>query len=185
MNQRGITMIEIAIVIAIIGFAIGAILQGQSLSTSARAKAYISQQSEVRMAIQAFYDRYREIPGDVNRSGRIEADEADLVWGQLRGSGLMQWGNDEVPSNPYGARLDYRFDASFGKNDMPPRHRLHLGAMTPVKVLKETDTKIDDGLPYGGIFQFSTWDAVLPAECVDGAQWDVVQDAANCGAATI
>ena len=63
-QQRGFTLIEIAIVLVIIGLLLGGVLKGQELIQSARVRNLISQQDGVKAAYFGFLDRYRALPGD-------------------------------------------------------------------------------------------------------------------------
>ena len=63
-NQKGFTLIEIAIVLVIIGLLLGGVLKGQELIQNARVRNIIAQQDGVKAAFFGFQDRYRGIPGD-------------------------------------------------------------------------------------------------------------------------
>ena len=63
-QQKGFTLVEIAIVLVIIGLLLGGILKGQELINSARVRNLADQNSGVQAAYYGFIDRYRRIPGD-------------------------------------------------------------------------------------------------------------------------
>ena len=72
-QQRGFTLVEIAIVLIIIGLLLGGILQGQELIASARVRNIADQNSGVQAAYYGFIDRYRQVPGDWNATNAAQA----------------------------------------------------------------------------------------------------------------
>ena len=72
-QQRGFTLVEIAIVLIIIGLLLGGILQGQELIASARVRNIADQNSGVQAAYYGFIDRYRQVPGDWNGASAAQA----------------------------------------------------------------------------------------------------------------
>jgi len=63
-NQRGFTLIEIAIVLVIIGLLLGGVLKGQELINTARVRALNNTVDGITAAWFSFQDRYRALPGD-------------------------------------------------------------------------------------------------------------------------
>lgn len=63
-QQKGFTLVEIAIVLVIIGLLLGGILKGQELINSARVRNLADTTSGVQAAYFGFIDRYRRVPGD-------------------------------------------------------------------------------------------------------------------------
>jgi prepilin-type N-terminal cleavage/methylation domain-containing protein len=63
--QHGFTLIEIALVLVIIGLALGGMLKGQELITAARVRNVAMQLNGVKLAYLGFKDRYRQFPGDL------------------------------------------------------------------------------------------------------------------------
>lgn len=64
MNERGFTLVELAIVMTIIGLLIGGILKGQELMQNASITANIAQVKSVQASIVLFRDQYSHYPGD-------------------------------------------------------------------------------------------------------------------------
>jgi len=63
-NQKGFTLVEIAIVLVIIGLLLGGILKGQEMITQAKIKNIIADFSGISAAFHGYQDRYRALPGD-------------------------------------------------------------------------------------------------------------------------
>src|SRR5258706_3132706 len=64
-RQHGFTLIEPALVLVIVGLALGGILKGQELITAARVRNIATQLNGVKLAYLGFKDRYRQFPGDL------------------------------------------------------------------------------------------------------------------------
>lgn len=63
-NQKGFTLVEIAIVLVIIGLLLGGVLKGQEMIESARIKSVVGDMNGVSAAYNTYLDRFRAIPGD-------------------------------------------------------------------------------------------------------------------------
>jgi prepilin-type N-terminal cleavage/methylation domain-containing protein len=63
-QQKGFTLVEIAIVLVIIGLLLGGILKGQEMITQAKIKNVIADFSGISAAYHGYQDRYRALPGD-------------------------------------------------------------------------------------------------------------------------
>lgn len=69
-RQRGLTLLEMAVVLLIAAFVFGAILKGQELIVSARVRAMIGEHEGMRTAWLGFQDRFRAFPGDYDAADR-------------------------------------------------------------------------------------------------------------------
>lgn len=63
-QQRGFTLIEIAIVLVIIGLLLGGVLQGQQLIENSRVKSATNDFNGIAAAVFSYQDRYGRLPGD-------------------------------------------------------------------------------------------------------------------------
>jgi hypothetical protein len=111
--SRGLTLVETAIVLVIVGLLIQFVVKGQELIQNARVRDIISQQNAAEGAFLAFQDRFRAPPGDYagasanincgataclngNGNGRIEPGtggaihEEILAWQHLSAAGFLQ-----------------------------------------------------------------------------------------------
>ncbi len=85
-NERGFTLVEMAVVLVIIGVVIAALLTGQEFMVSARLKATIASISEVRSASQTFRDKYGALPGDYVQAQARVGDPAGATWAACNGA---------------------------------------------------------------------------------------------------
>ncbi|MCF6299419.1 MAG: prepilin-type N-terminal cleavage/methylation domain-containing protein [Thiomicrorhabdus sp.] len=87
-NQKGFTLVEIAIVLVIIGLLLGGVLKGQELITNAKIKAVSSDFDNISAAYYAYQDRTGTIPGDsATTDGVIDTDDA--FWFDLKTEGFI------------------------------------------------------------------------------------------------
>jgi len=63
-NNKGFTLVELAIVLVIIGLILAGIIKGQELITNAKIKRAYNTQKEIAAAIYTYFDRYQFYPGD-------------------------------------------------------------------------------------------------------------------------
>lgn len=67
-KQQGFTLVEIAMVIAIIGLLIGGVLKGHQMITNTKLKRIELDTTGIKMAILSYQDRHRQLPGDDYRA---------------------------------------------------------------------------------------------------------------------
>ena len=109
-QQKGFTLVEIAIVLVIIGLLLGGILKGQELINSARVRNLADSTTGIQAAYFGFIDRYRRVPGDWdittagqaiggsinsggNNNGRLDNsanwNEPNALWEHLSKAGFI------------------------------------------------------------------------------------------------
>lgn len=72
MNQKGFSLVELAIVMVVIGLLVGGVLKGQELIQIGRVTNLIKQVNAYQVAIRTFDSSYGDLPGDIsNPAARV------------------------------------------------------------------------------------------------------------------
>jgi len=161
-NQKGFTLVEIAIVMVIIGLLIGGILKGQEMINNAKVKRVVKQADEMRAAVMTFYDKYGQYPGDENSAlfppgdliagnndGQILGAEVFGAMSDLALANLITGtynGTTDLPSNAFGGTTRVAWV------DPGPGNARHCIQYTnlPAETCQEIDSKYDDGAQLTG-----------------------------------
>lgn len=172
-QQRGFTLIEIAIVLVIIGLLLGGVLKGQELITQAKIKNVANDMNGVSVAIYAYQDRYKRLPGDDNAAkarwttltlnegdgdSQIEGtynsttntDETRAFWSHLRFAGLISGPTDTVAN-----ASSQPINASGGITGVQQGALGMAGLVVcsgnlPAKIAQAVDSQFDDGIAATG-----------------------------------
>lgn len=115
-SSRGISLIEVAIVIVILGLLVSGVIMAQSLIASARVRSMTRELGNMQGAVSTFVDKFRAYPGDManfrtyytaepntvdgNGDAKVEflvasgagtnANEGNLAWRHLQLAGLVE-----------------------------------------------------------------------------------------------
>jgi prepilin-type N-terminal cleavage/methylation domain-containing protein len=170
-NQKGFTLLELAIVLVIIGIILGAILKGQELINNAKAKRLLNDTKGLATLQYTFYDRYGRFAGDCNNDGVIDysadatvtpdaftattydfcynpADPAadatsNPQWKELGKAQLVSFSNArEVARNPYSGAL---YSANVKDADNVP-YNVIVATQVPCYAAKIVDQAIDGSI---------------------------------------
>lgn len=173
-NQKGFTLVEIAIVLVIIGLLLGGILKGQEMITQAKIKNVIADFSGISAAYYGYQDRYRAIPGDDSGATRwgltppgtagngivegaynttVAGAESRLWWDHLRRAGFVAGTGEQQPLNAVIGMMGVQT----GDGASPPGAVLGgftslvmCSANLPDKIAIAVDSQMDDGISNAG-----------------------------------
>lgn len=171
-NQKGFTLVEIAIVLVIIGLLLGGVLKGQELITNAKVKNLINDLRGVSAAYNAYMDRYRAVPGDdstaankftgaVNGGGNgtitglytavaapAAANESNNFWQHVRMAGLANGIATATvanpPTNAVGGLIGVQSSAA-GVSTYGMTGPVVCAGGIPWSIAQSIDAQIDDG----------------------------------------
>ncbi|WP_051145148.1 prepilin-type N-terminal cleavage/methylation domain-containing protein [Thiomicrorhabdus sp. Kp2] len=170
-NQKGFTLVEIAIVLVIIGLLLGGVLKGQEMINSAKIKSDTDALVSLQASSYAYSDRIGRYPGDsataAASNGEIvptvvaAADAAagdffeDLfVQGFLKTEDPQpQWDEGAV----FGAGFGSAASIAAGTTLIPNRNQVCIFGITDVQavdVVTGIDVKLDDGVGTTGVVFF-------------------------------
>ena len=137
-NQKGFTLVEMAVVLVIIGILMGAILKGQELIKSAKEKKFFTQIRYLATVQYTFLDRMGHYAGDRDGDGII--DDNDRAWDELKRQQLI---GDNDKKHVFNGIFSY------GGGIDPYRNYNYIKATrVPCWVARSFDTKNDNGNTY-------------------------------------
>jgi len=174
-QQKGFTLVEIAIVLVIIGLLLGGVLKGQELITQAKIRNVANDLNGMSAAIYGYQDRYKKFPGDdddaagrwgtttttsgngngqvglaitavLDCAGTDKGAENCLFWQHLRLSGFV--GGDTSKTNAPQNAVGGVLQAQNGALGLSGLVICSTGL--PGKIANAIDAQFDDGRPDTG-----------------------------------
>lgn len=182
-QQKGFTLVEMAIVLVIIGLLLGGVLKGQELIESSKIKNAANDINGTIAAYNGYVDRFRAVPGDDigavagrgaawasavagNGNGQIDGADAFVntetagtaengsIWRHLRAAGF-------ISGNPLEKTVTLPTNAFSGRIGVlsAAAYGIPAGApkvcmdRVPGKAARALDIAMDDGNPTTGIFK--------------------------------
>lgn len=88
-DRKGFSLIELAVVLVLIGILISVGMKGRELIENARVKGEIEKIQKIRSAVSAYFEKYTNLPGDINYNGIIDSAETQGAVAALEDEGLV------------------------------------------------------------------------------------------------
>jgi hypothetical protein len=200
-REAGLSLVEIAIVLVIIGLVLGTILKGREIVMQARIKNIINDFNGATAAYWSYQDRYRAIPGDDpnaavrwaswgtpagNGNGYIggaygsntPTDESRKYWWHLRAAGFVPGptqnpGADIQPNNAVGGIIGVQ-TGGLGLQGL-----IVCSSNVPDKVAGAVDSQLDDQKSNDGNIRAFAHTGSDPREALGATAASAYQETAN------
>ena len=174
-QQKGFTLVEIAIVLVIIGLLLGGVLKGQSLIEGSKVKAVVNEYRGTASAINVYLDKYRAIPGDdlnviantgtgtaptaltggngvidtgtwIGAAAAAAANESSLFWQHTRAAGIVGGATGGTANSTLGGTLGVTSNVLRPNSPAGARGQFVVCASgVPGSIAIQVDTSMDDG----------------------------------------
>ncbi len=167
-EEKGFTLIELAIVLVIIGIIIGAVLKGQDLIESARIKRFDNSVREWETAVWTYVDRKGQFPGDSAADGIIGNNESGA--GSSAGGDITEAKFINAPDDNPMTIGSLQFWVYFGNDgDTPAKNLLVICAAV------DCNTAFTDDDEAGNLKYIESFDTIIDG-LANGAEGNVVGD---------
>ena len=160
-NEKGFTLVELAVVMIVIGLLIGGVLVSINLVEQARVNAVISNVNGTDAAINTFYDKYRAKPGDSLRA-RSQIPGCDASNFCVNGDGNQFVASDGTDNHTAASNIVY---SAFGSESI--QFWKHLALSDIMSGIDPSANPADlawgkthPSSPFGGGFEFY-YDALM------------------------
>ncbi|QCU90777.1 prepilin-type N-terminal cleavage/methylation domain-containing protein [Thiomicrorhabdus sediminis] len=147
-NQKGFTLVEIAIVLVIIGLLLGGVLKGQELIENAKVKSIAKDMENMAAGYYSYQDRKGQYP---------DTSDDDAFWFQLKDEGFIA-GDLGTSTDSDGPTHSY--DGEYIMKNLTTAVANALDAKTYIcannidgEVANNLDTKYDDGVHTSGTWR--------------------------------
>jgi prepilin-type N-terminal cleavage/methylation domain-containing protein len=177
-RQHGLTLVEIAVVLVILGVFIGGALKGQQMLTNAKVGRVENDFRNITTAILAYQDRYGVLPGDDpaastrfpgnwsaadngNGNGAIaghwnssnNSEESRKIWKHLRGAGFLKGPVDASPAAYQQPAHAFGGLIGFEQGLYNLRGPVIVFGALPGTITQVLEARADDGVPKSGSVQ--------------------------------
>ena len=197
-QQKGFTLVEIAIVLVIIGLLLGGVLKGQSLIEGSKVKAVVNEYRGTASAINVYLDKYKAVPGDdlqvvahtgtgtaptaatggngvidtgtwVGAAAPVATDESSLFWQHARAAGIVGGATGGTSNSSLGGTIGVTSNLARVTSPAGARGQFVVCASgVPGSIAIQVDTAMDDGVGNTG-YVFGATQAGLPIVVATGA----------------
>lgn len=168
-SRAGFTLVEMAIVLAVVGLLLVVVLQGRSLIGTSQSQTVLAAVKDLSSAIAQFRERYGYLPGDMptattqvpgvtagscsasangNGDGQIDAGELACVTNHLFNAGLIKGGTGGIviyaSDRMIGIRAIGRAASAVTTFPSSTRNVIEV-SNAPCQIAQDLDAKTDDG----------------------------------------
>ncbi|MBN2468962.1 MAG: prepilin-type N-terminal cleavage/methylation domain-containing protein [Deltaproteobacteria bacterium] len=147
-ENRGFTLIEVAIVMVIIGILMGAVLRGQEMIKNAKEKNFHAKIRFLASAQFTYLDRMGEYAGDTTATPDGIIDDNTTAWTELTYQQILK---DVDERHVFNGQFTFDGgDAPYGN------YNYILASRIPMWVAQSFDIKLDDGVGNTGNVRWQT-----------------------------